>query len=69
MNWACRQLIGRQFDAEARRADSAKDLAEEFARLKIVDERAQRFRDKILAAVTEEAKKLPKGKIGLASSD
>ncbi len=54
---------------EGLHANSAKDLAEQFARLKIVDERAQRFRDKILAAVTEEAKKLPKGKIGLASSD
>jgi hypothetical protein len=54
---------------EGLHADSAEDLAERFARLEIVDERAQRFRDNILSAVAEEAKKLPKGKIGLASSD
>ena len=43
--------------------------AERFAWLKIVDERAQRFRDNILSGIAEEAKKLPEGKIGLASSD
>jgi len=54
---------------EGLHADSAKDLAERFARLQIDDERVQRFRDNILSSVAEEAKKLPKGKIGLASSD
>jgi hypothetical protein len=54
---------------EGLHAHSAADLAERFARLEIVDERAQRFRDNLLSTVAEEAKKLPKGKIGLASSD
>ena len=54
---------------EGLHADSAKDLAERFRPLKIVDERVHRFRDKILLAVAEEAKKLPKGHIGLGSSD
>jgi|GEM_PF-6917783 hypothetical protein len=54
---------------EGLHADSAEDLAARFARLEIVDERAQRFRDNLLSAVAEEAKKLPKGEIGLASSD
>jgi len=54
---------------EGLHADSAKDLAERFRPLKIVDERVHRFRDKILLAVAEEAKKLPKGRIGLGSSD
>ena len=54
---------------EGLHADSAEDLAKRFRLLEIVDERAHRFRDKILSAVTEEAKKLPKGHIGLASSD
>jgi len=59
----------RLLKTEGLHADSAKDLVAQFSRLKLVDERAQRFRDKILAAVAEEAKKLPKGKTGLASSD
>jgi hypothetical protein len=50
-------------------AHSAKDLAKQFGTLKIVDERVGNFRDKILSVVAEEADKLPKGKIGLASSD
>ena len=54
---------------EGLHADSAADLATRFAPLKIVDARAHRFRDEILAAVTEEANKLPQGHIGLASSD
>ena len=54
---------------EGLHADSAEDLDKRFRSLKIVDERAQHFRDKILSAVTEEAKKLPNMYIGLASSD
>jgi hypothetical protein len=54
---------------EGLHADSAEDLLKRFRPLKIVDERVHRFRDKILSAVAEEAKKLPKGHIGLASSD
>jgi hypothetical protein len=55
--------------SEGLHVDSAKDLAERFRGLTIVDERAQRFRDTILAAVAEEAEKLPTGHVGLASSD
>ncbi len=54
---------------EGLHADSAEDLAKRFRPLKIVDERVHHFRDKILSAVAEEAKKLPQGHIGLASSD
>jgi hypothetical protein len=54
---------------EGLHADSAEDLTKRFRPLKIVDERVHQFRDKILSAVAEEAKKLPTGHIGLASSD
>ena len=54
---------------EGLHADSAADLTKRFRPLKIVDERVHQFRDKILSAVAEEAKKLPTGHIGLASSD
>jgi len=54
---------------EGLHADSAKELANRFGTMKIMEERVQSFGDKILSAVAEEAKKLPKEKIGLASSD
>ena len=54
---------------EGLHADSAEDLAKRFRALNIIDERAHRFRDKILSAVAEEAEKLPTEHIGLASSD
>lgn len=54
---------------EGLHGDSAEDLAKQFRSLKITDERVHHFGDEILSALSEEAKKLPKGHIGLGSSD
>jgi hypothetical protein len=54
---------------EGLHADSAEDLAKQFRLLTIADEPVRHFGEKILSAVREEAKKLPKEHIGLASSD
>jgi hypothetical protein len=62
----CTQIVLKK---EGIHADSGSDLEKQFRTLKIVDERVQSFRDQILSAVAGEAKKFPKKKIGLASSD
>jgi hypothetical protein len=62
----CTQILLKK---EGIHADSGTDLAKQFGTLKIIDERVQSFRDQILSAVAVEAKKFPKKKIGLASSD
>ena len=58
-----------QLKKEGVHANSGKDLVQQFQTLPIVDSRVARFRDQIVSAVVEQADKIPKGRVGLASSD